>query len=298
MADFTRYPTLIFDLDGTQCECGIYYAAAKDAFVAYQHARHPDLAPALIGDVLEKLDLVCTSAPGAFTRARFPRSFRAASYALDVIAGACGAPVAPDLEGTEGKATAPYRGPDIAAGDASYRIGDAVFDAPYELFDGVVETLQHYRALGWQLLVYTKGDYQVQESKLQRHGLLDLFDGVFITHEKTPELLNWIVHVSRCAPQATWMIGDSLKDDIAPAVALGLGTVHVAGGHQWVYNDAQVKPLRTITALPELLSLVAGPDTPSARTGQVPKVTMPAVVPVLPDHLAPLPVGEDGPGEA
>jgi len=227
------YPTVIWDLDGTLCECGIYYDKALRAFTTFQHQR-TGLPEPMIRAVIDQLDLAALHLPKGWARERFPRSFYAASVALDVL-----------RQETIWENVAIDHG----AAQQSWAIGDAVFEAPYELYDGVKETLQTYSDGGWQVALWTKGDPLVQEGKLKKHDLNPLFDAVFVVPKKTPELLQWIIEQCRCDLERTWVIGDSLKDDIGPAVQLGLGTVRVdVGTHTWSDNDAAHRPLDTVDA--------------------------------------------------
>jgi FMN phosphatase YigB (HAD superfamily) len=263
-------PTLLFDLDGTLCECGVYYVEATEAFVRYQVER-TGLAEAVVREVVEQVDLAATMLPDAFRRDRFPRSFYAASLALDALAADRLMPITYEaqeevdrqllaLEMMGATIVYPERvevhpgcQPDVAAAQESFRLADAVFDAPYELFPGVRETLMLYGSQGWQLLLLTKGDKAVQERKIKINDLDPLFHGVVVTPEKSVELLDWYLTQAAADRTRTWVIGDSMRDDMGPALALGLGAIHVTrGGSTWAYDNQTHMPHAAIAMVAEL----------------------------------------------
>lgn len=220
----TLRATKIFDLDQTLCRCGVYYAQALGAGAAAL-ARASGLAIERMLELLQRLDLDAVHLPGhAWGRERFPNSFRAAAYAIGAILGM-------PLDERE------------SLGNELYAIGDRVFEAPYELYDGVKETLLRDRGRGWQTILYTKGAVEVQQRKIDINDLARHFDHIYIVQGKTKEQLLRIIGACEVDIAESWMIGDSAKDDIAPAQALGLNTALVTvGGHHWAYNDSEIDP--------------------------------------------------------
>lgn len=213
-------PTLIFDLDNTLVECGQYYLDASDEFAAYQADRTGCTIQFAL-DLCGVIDLEMAKRPGGFRRDRFPTSFKATSYALDAIAGLL---------------------PNPDAGKISYWIGDEVFRAPYTPYDGVFETLDYYANGGWQLVLLTKGDAEVQTRKINMHGFDRWFptEQQFITLSKNPEYLHRVMRAVNATPSHTWVIGDSIRDDIGPALEVGVGAVEVnTGTGKWGYESAK-----------------------------------------------------------
>lgn len=211
-------PTLIFDLDNTLVECGQYYTDASEAFAELQ-ASTTGCPPKFALDLHQVIDVEMAKRPGGFRRDRFPTSFAATSLALDAIQG---------------------KAPDSAKAHKSFEIGDSVFTAEYTPYDGAIETLHHYRAGGWQLVLLTKGDKEVQSYKIDRHNLRNFFDHIYITLTKSPEYLGQVLQEVDARPSHTWYMGDSVRDDIGPALKLGIGAVEVATGTgKWGYENAQ-----------------------------------------------------------
>lgn len=227
-------PAILWDMDGTINRCAEYYMKCTEDFVTYKHHR-TGLPKEVLHELVSKIDLASTKLPRAFTRARFPKSFEAASLAADVLA---------------------HREPNIHEAKIGHDIGDAVFSAEYRLYDGAKEVLHQYKQSGWTMVLVTKGDTEVQLYKIQKNGLADYFEHQHIVEEKTTDVFAEILAMSETDPASSWMVGDSLKDDIAPTKALGLKTVHITGGHSWEYNNHDVLPDHTVASIKELTDII------------------------------------------
>jgi putative hydrolase of the HAD superfamily len=119
--------------------------------------------------------------------------------------------------------------------------GKSMLTEPTELLDGVHETLLDVSARH-SLLLITKGDLFDQESKLARSGLADLFTGVEILSDKTVDSYSSLLKRRDIKPEEFVMVGNSLRSDIVPVVALGARAVHipypVTWGHEQVPEDS------------------------------------------------------------
>ena len=97
----------------------------------------------------------------------------------------------------------------------------------------VENTLQRLSGTRYRLVVFTKGELQDQENKLKRSGLQHYFSHVEITSNKTEhEFLQLCQHLS-IAPEELLMVGNSLKSDIAPALAIGAWAIHIPFHVTW-----------------------------------------------------------------
>jgi len=126
-----------------------------------------------------------------------------------------------------------------------------------EIIDGVPETLEALAARH-DLLLLTKGDVEEQRRKVVVSGLGDWFRAVIIVPEKDAAAYRRILDESALDPGRTWMIGNSPKSDIVPALAAGLGAVFVPHEHTWSLEHAEVPTghdgrLLQLARLPELL---------------------------------------------
>jgi putative hydrolase of the HAD superfamily len=149
--------------------------------------------------------------------------------------------------------------------------GKRMLAEPTELLDGVRETLVEAGAR-YTLLLITKGDLFDQESKLARSGLAELFSGVEILSDKTVGTYSSVLKRRDIKPEDFVMVGNSLRSDIAPVVALGARAVHIPYHVTWNHEhlpDESLPPsgwyrLGAIIELAELLEKI---DQPHASVG-------------------------------
>jgi putative hydrolase of the HAD superfamily len=113
--------------------------------------------------------------------------------------------------------------------------GKRMLMEPTKLLDGVDETL---RGLSdrYDMLLITKGDLFDQESKLARSGLGDLFLGVEILSEKNLDSYRGIFQRHAIQPEDFVMVGNSLRSDVVPVVALGGHAVHIPYEVTWQHE--------------------------------------------------------------
>jgi putative hydrolase of the HAD superfamily len=125
---------------------------------------------------------------------------------------------------------------------------------------GVEETLRRlHEREAYTLVCFTKGELQDQENKLKRSGLLKYFDDVEITSDKSQrEFLALCEHQS-IHPSQLMMIGNSLKSDIAPALAIGAWAIHIPFHVTWQlehFEDFDHERLIKIEHFSEVLNYV------------------------------------------
>ena len=105
-------------------------------------------------------------------------------------------------------------------------LGKSLLEMPIELLSGVEDTLKALKEQGcYRLVVATKGDLLDQERKLKRSGLISYFDHIEIMSDKTEKEYNRLLQVLQVAPEEFLMIGNSLKSDIQPVLAIGCGSM-------------------------------------------------------------------------
>ena len=113
----------------------------------------------------------------------------------------------------------------------------AMRQAPVELLDGVAETVSAL-ADQYTLMLITKGDLFDQESKIARSGLGDYFTHVEIVSEKNSGVYRAIIAKHQLDPRRFLMVGNSIKSDIRPALAAGLGAVFIPNENTWALEHA------------------------------------------------------------
>jgi putative hydrolase of the HAD superfamily len=115
-----------------------------------------------------------------------------------------------------------------------------IASCPIELIHGVPETLDYLCQRGHHLIMMTKGDLTEQAGKVERSGVKDYFAAVEIVPEKKPVAYKSVVEKYELAAQTTWMVGNSPRSDINPAMAAGINAVFVPHDNTWILEHEEV----------------------------------------------------------
>jgi putative hydrolase of the HAD superfamily len=119
------------------------------------------------------------------------------------------------------------------------RFGEQIRSHPLQLLDGVKETLD-YLSSRHDLVLLTKGDLEEQKLKVERSGIEEYFRQVEIVQEKDVATYHRVVEELQFDPQLTWMVGNSPRSDINPALAAGLNAVYIPHPHTWRLEHEEV----------------------------------------------------------
>ncbi len=136
-----------------------------------------------------------------------------------------------------------------------YRAGRRESIAPYP---GAIATVEAIRARGIQLALITNGEAanqrrSVTKFNLEAHFHCIVIEGEFGVGKPDERVFRHALEATDSTPDTTWMVGDSLAADIAPAVELGLHAVWVDETRAGLPSNAPVKPHRIIRAITELV---------------------------------------------
>ena len=140
------------------------------------------------------------------------------------------------------------------------KIGKEMLDKPIELLAGVEEVLHSLHGR-YKLIVATKGDLLDQERKLEKSGLINYFHHVEVMSEKKiPDYQKLTKHLD-IAPQELLMIGNSLKSDILPLIAIGASAIHVPFHTTWTHEQVSEQDLlnsdyTTVSSIRDILALL------------------------------------------
>ena len=135
------------------------------------------------------------------------------------------------IEVTEGRVEASVIAEILAAGREMLR-------HPVDLLPQARETVTALAA-DHRVVLITKGDLLDQERKLAQSGLGDLFHGVEIVSDKTAAMYQAAFARHGAGPQNAAMVGNSLKSDVLPALAVGAWGIHVPHDLTWSYEQAE-----------------------------------------------------------
>ncbi len=111
---------------------------------------------------------------------------------------------------------------------------------PPRIIDGVPDTLA-YLAWHHRLILFTKGEPAEQAGKVERSGLHSFFEAIEITGEKDAPAYRRVVNQHRIVKENGWMIGNSPRSDINPAMEAGLNAVFIPHSATWELEQSEVR---------------------------------------------------------
>ncbi len=203
---------LIFDADDTLWENNIYFEEAFDRF--YEYLSHSSMSSSEVRSVLDDIELTNTKTHGYGSK-NYARNLEQCYRRLAEhhIADA-------DLRAVQ---------------DFAHQI----LERPIELIEGVADTIARLSERH-SLTIFTKGDMDEQRVKIDRSGLRGYFEHAAIVREKNQEAYSKLAQERSFEHARTWMIGNSPKSDIIPALAAGLNAVFVPHARTWSLEHATV----------------------------------------------------------
>ena len=220
---------LIFDADDTLWENNIYFEDAFDQFCAY--LAHSSLSPEEIRSILDDIEIANSKIHGYGSR-NFARNLAACYEKLSQH----------HISETDLNTVKDF--------------AHAILEKPIELLPGVAETVEELSSRH-ELTIFTKGDPDEQRIKIDRSGLATHFVHAAIVKEKNQAAYHALAEERAFRPERTWMIGNSPKSDINPALAAGLSAVFVPHPRTWSLEREAVPeshPLR-VEKIAELTAL-------------------------------------------
>ena len=205
--------SLIFDADDTLWENNVYFEQAFDEFAGF--LGHSKMTPAEVRCVLDEIELVNREIHG-YGALNFGRNLRQCYERLSER--------------------------EISAADLDrvMSFAERILEQPLELIEGVPETIE-YLAARHDLILFTKGHPEEQAYKIEVSGLARHFGHTAIVKEK--DAASFQALMDRCAldRERTWMIGNSPRSDINPALEIGLGAVYIPHARTWSLEAGEIR---------------------------------------------------------
>ncbi len=201
---------LLIDADDTLWENNIYFERVIDRFV--EHLNHPHLAHAEVRAVINEVESVNARVHGYGT-ASFTRNLREVFARLAPVS-------AEDIEWIEA-------------------LGRTITEHPVEVIDGVLETLEYLHPRH-RLVLFTKGNPTEQLGKVERSGLGGWFHDTRVVKEKDAASYERMAEELAQPKDDVWMIGNSPRSDINPALAAGLRAVWIPHDATWVLEHEEI----------------------------------------------------------
>lgn len=210
---------ILFNLDDTLSYCNRYFNLVIDEFADQMMAWFEPITEEDIKQKQFQLDVAAISEHGLKSD-RFPESF------VGTYKYYC------DLTGREKKKD-----------EIQYlrELGFKVFEIPVEPIPYMNETLQRLKEEGHELYLHTGGDEANQHRKITQLELTTYFEHrIFISEHKDTTALSDILKTIKADPNVTWMVGNSLRTDIVPALETGIHAIYIPAESDWKYNLVEV----------------------------------------------------------
>ena len=196
---------LLIDADDTLWENNVYFERAFDEFVDF--LAHSRLSPSEVRETLDQIEVDNVAQQGYGSKS-FGRNL---------------------LQCFEHLAERTYADHDL---ENIVQIADRIMHHPIDVISGVRDTLA-YLTERHHLTLCTKGHTEEQLLKFERSALGPYFQGVEIVREKDAATYRGIVERAKMQPAQTWMVGNSPKSDIHPALEAGLRAIFVPHERTW-----------------------------------------------------------------
>ena len=206
--------TFLIDADDTLWENNVYFERAIARFISFLN--HHEFSPEQVREVLNEVERECIMKHG---------------YGLDSFAHAL-------VDTFEQLSIEPVT-PELRAQVRSFAA--SIENHAIEFLPEVPETLE-YLSERHRLILVTKGDLTEQAGKVERSGLKKYFAAVEIVSEKNAAAYARVVEKFGLDHDSTWMVGNSPKSDINPAMAAGLHAVFVPHGDTWILEHEEINP--------------------------------------------------------
>ena len=213
--------TLLIDADDTLWENNVYFERAIASFISFLN--HQDYSPDEVRLVLNEVERESIVSHG-YGLHSFAHSLVRTFERLTVE------PLTPALKET------------------IHGFAHTIAAHPMEIIRDVPETLE-YLTERHSLILVTKGAHDEQARKIERSGLRQYFAAVEIVAEKDVAIYLRIVSRYALPAATTWMVGNSPKSDINPALSAGLNAVFVPHGNTWILEHDQVAEARSPSRL-------------------------------------------------
>lgn len=207
--------SVLFDFDDTLVETTVHFNHAKSRFARIMANMGFPAGEAL--DTLNENDIKNVRLCGGFLKECFPRAL---GETYEHYCKAFGQDYSHALrEEIEG-------------------LGWWVFDQPARPIRGAEEVLEQLHGK-FPIFLATKGDPVAQKERVEESGLSRWFNKVYVLADKNIAAYRNIALEQRIRPPASWVVGNSMKSDINPALKAGFNCIYVHHPHTWDYEHEE-----------------------------------------------------------
>jgi len=206
------FQTLLIDADDTLWENNIYFERAIADFISFLN--HRQRSSAEVREILNDVERDCIVSHGYGLRS-FAHALVKTFERFSVE------PLTPALH------------------EVIHGFAHTIAAQPVQLLPGVEETLT-YLAGRHRLVLVTKGDSNEQSGKVERSGLKQHFSAVEVVPEKDAATYCSVIEKHELFAESTWMVGNSPKSDINPALRAGISAVFVPHDDTWILEHEEL----------------------------------------------------------
>ena len=207
---------MLIDADDTLWHNNIYFERTTEAFIDY--LEHSSLGRDEIRQVIMEIELANLKTSG----------YGAESYAGNLVVA---------------YRRLSEREIDQKQLDDVFNFGMSILDADIELLHGVSETLEEL-SVRHELVLFTKGNPVEQRSKIERSGVSRHFNHIGIVPEKDVRAYVEVIATVGAITDHTWMVGNSPRSDINPALTAGMGAVFIPYERTWELEMEEIAAAR------------------------------------------------------
>jgi putative hydrolase of the HAD superfamily len=205
--------TLLIDADDTLWENNIYFERSIADFISFLN--HNEFTPDQVRERLNQVERESIKTHG-YGLNSFANALCATFECLSVE------PLTPELR------------------DKIHRFALRIAEHPVEIIKEVPETLAYLSERSHHLILMTKGAPTEQMSKVERSGLVEYFAAVEVVAEKNAAAYHAVAEKFGLDADVTWMVGNSPRSDVNPALEAGLNAVFVPHDMTWVLEHEEL----------------------------------------------------------
>lgn len=214
---------IMFDLDDTLIHCNKYFYMVIDQFISAMTTwfeAHPEVTIDAIRDKQMEIDIAAVAVNG-FKSEHFPQSFVDTYKHYSTVTGRKRSPQEENL---------------------LWKMGLSVYEHDIEPYPNMEHTLYSLAESGHELHLYTGGELLIQQRKIQSLNLERYFESrIYIRRLKNSDALENILSTGIFDRNSTWMIGNSIRTDVVPALTAGIHAIHMRAVSEWQFNVMQIE---------------------------------------------------------
>ena len=226
---------VLFDFDDTLVETTVHFNSAKEKFAGIMSSLNFPAEEAL--ETLNRIDIRNVQNCGGFFKECFPRAL---GETYDYYCTSFKREIDRDLR------------------KEIEDLGWQVYEHPAMPIKnvGVVLKTLHSR---YPLYLATRGELMVQKARLEQSGLAGWFKKIYVLAEKNTDAYRRIADEQQLLPQSSWVIGNSMKSDINPALKAGFNGIYIHHPHTWDYEDEEpIGGHFNAKSIKEVLKIISG----------------------------------------